>query len=177
MQSLEPQMAKKNVALFDALQGQGRGCTHHAERTHTGQQRAASAEAWPASLRCPKPAPATQLSSFGRARDSRPPKQISWLRSGRGVGVWAKGAQETPCTCLRPLSESLAPPFGKRAEQGVKEPAARLPTRCGARMCARNRRAGTDLHLAPPSPMALGGRRCTLFLLRRVVSTASTVEP
>jgi len=117
---------------------------------------------------------------FGHARDPRPPKQMidfAWLRSSMGVGVWAKGAQETPCTCLRPLSESLAPPFGKRAEQGVKEPAARLPTRCGARMCARNRRAGTDLHLAPPSPMALGGRRCTLFLLRRVVSTASTVEP
>ncbi len=117
---------------------------------------------------------------FGHARDPRPPKQMidfAWLRSSMGVGVWAKGAQETPCTCLRPLSESLAPPFGKRAEQGVKEPAAHLPTRCGARMCARNRRAGTDLHLAPPSPMALGGRRCTLFLLRRVVSTASTVEP
>jgi len=43
-----------------------------------------------------------------------------------------------------------------RAEHGANDPAARLPTRRGARMRTENWRADTDLHLAPPSPLALG---------------------
>jgi hypothetical protein len=120
------------------------------------------------------------VTSFGHARDPRPPKQMiifAWLRSSMGVGVWAKWAQETPCTCLRPFRRVLRPFSASVLNKAQKTPQ-RVFRHAAGRICALETcaRITTCISRRLRRWLSGAGNVAKHFLLRRVVSTASTVE-